>query len=80
MTTTDRGNWPRWYGVCGLSDHARSEIARWAFYNLGAFMCSRTPGPHGPERPTVSQVADAYPVFAARGAYLTPLLRTARDA
>jgi hypothetical protein len=43
---SDRGNWPHGYGVCRMSDGARSDLARWAFYNLGAFMCSRTPGLH----------------------------------
>lgn len=27
-----------------MNDHERAEHARWAFYNLGASMCSRRPG------------------------------------
>jgi hypothetical protein len=48
----DRGCWPHWYGRCRLSDHERSEIARWAFYNIGAMMTRRTGLPkHGPMLP-----------------------------
>jgi hypothetical protein len=35
---------------------------------------------HGPARPTVADVAALYPSYAARGAFLVPLLRIARDA
>lgn len=38
LPDTVRAGWPRWYGTCRLSDSARSEIARWAFYNVGATM------------------------------------------
>jgi acyl-coenzyme A thioesterase PaaI-like protein len=35
---------------------------------------------HGPARPTVADVAALYASHAARGAFLIPLLRIARDA
>jgi hypothetical protein len=62
MTGENRGNWPHWYGRCGMSDGARSDLARWAFYNIGAQMTSRTPypapiGPATRER-TVTAIAE----------------------
>lgn len=41
-----------------------------------AVRANRMPA-HGPRRPTVAEVRECYPLFAAHGWYLTPLLRVA---
>src|SRR5689334_10995228 len=42
--TEDRTPWPEWYGKCRLTDQERADIARNAFYTIGAQMCSWQPG------------------------------------
>jgi hypothetical protein len=69
--------------LAALRHHVSGAVARGeavAITEVCAAVPTDTGLLHGPARPTVADVAALYPSYAARGAFLVPLLRIARDA